>query len=166
MKPPLGTPEEEAALCRAAWDANPSEGGWHIHHSRLWEGRTYSIEDRIRYIETQKPERERALRLRLLRPMSEKDHADIAAIWAKCDADDAAIWAKRNADIAAIRAKRNADIAPIRAKCNADIAPIRAKCNADDAAIWAKCDADIAPIHQAACPECPWNDTDIFGGAK
>ena len=68
MNTPLGTIEEEAAACRAAWAANPAKWGWHIHHDTLCEELAYPIEDRIGYILTQKPKTERALRLRLMRP--------------------------------------------------------------------------------------------------
>jgi hypothetical protein len=67
--PPLGTPQEEAALCRAAWKAHPSKWGWHIHHEVLAEERVNAIEDRISYILSGKGVSEQALRLRLLRPV-------------------------------------------------------------------------------------------------
>lgn len=67
--PPLGTPKEEAARCRAAWKAHPSKRGWHIHHEALVEKRTDPISERIAYILSDKPLAEQALRLRLLRPV-------------------------------------------------------------------------------------------------
>lgn len=45
------------------------EAYWHIYHDVLLEWTTEPIEHRIEYIQTEKPEHERALRLRLLRPV-------------------------------------------------------------------------------------------------
>ena len=42
---------------------------WHVHHDKLIEPLIGSIEERIAYIEDHKPEKERDLRLRLLKPV-------------------------------------------------------------------------------------------------
>lgn len=42
---------------------------WHIHHDRLFEVLTEPIENRIDFINRRKPVGERALRLRLLKPV-------------------------------------------------------------------------------------------------
>src|SRR5574337_90762 len=66
----LGTIEDEAYACRAAWAAMPdAEYGVHIHHGFLAEDLSEPIENRINYILSDKPENERALRLRLMRPI-------------------------------------------------------------------------------------------------
>lgn len=63
--------DEEAADCRAAWAAVPGAvAGLHIHHEVVAEELNEPIENRIDYILTQKPKHERALRLRLMRPIS------------------------------------------------------------------------------------------------
>lgn len=65
----LGAPAEEATACRAAWAAAPyAKYGVHIHHEAACEVLTEPIENRIAYILREKPEGERALRLRLMRP--------------------------------------------------------------------------------------------------
>ena len=155
FSPPLGTPEQEAELCLAAWEANPSEYGWHIHHEQLFERREYAIGDRIDYILTQKSQGERPLRLRLLRPMSAADYAEVNPIRAKRDAEVNAIWAKRDAEAGVIRAKRDAEVNAIWAKRDAEVNAIRAKR-----------DAEVNPIHAAACPGCPWDGSTIFPAAK
>ena len=78
----LKSVEEELKDCRDAWEksryykVNRSDYfhgglvkyGVHIHHEELAE-RTVYIEDRIQYILRNKPFEERALRLRLMRPV-------------------------------------------------------------------------------------------------
>ena len=71
---PLGTIEEEAAACRAAWAECPgATHGAHIHHEVACEELTEPIENRIAYILAEKPDRERAIRLRLMRPTTRDD---------------------------------------------------------------------------------------------
>src|SRR5271157_2028798 len=66
--------EEEAADCRQA-NKNAKIGDFilHLHHGIVGETLSEPIENRIVYILTQKPEYERALRLRLMRVVPEKD---------------------------------------------------------------------------------------------
>ncbi len=65
--------DAEAAACRAAWAAAPdAQRGCHIHHDQASEELTEPIENRIAYILRNKPEKERALRLRLMRPTTEE----------------------------------------------------------------------------------------------
>ena len=86
---------EEAADCRAAWAACPdAKHGAHIHHEVAVETLTEPIERRIAYILAQKPEHERALRLRLMRPTTAEDYA-------KLNAERATIYAKWDTEIAA-----------------------------------------------------------------
>ena len=67
----LSTIDEEAAACRTAWAAMPdAEYGVHIHHTGLAEPVSEPIKKRITYILNNKPENERALRLRLMRPIT------------------------------------------------------------------------------------------------
>ena len=42
---------------------------WHVHHDRLIEPLTGSIEERIAYIKEHKPKHERDIRIRLLKPV-------------------------------------------------------------------------------------------------
>ena len=148
--PPLGTIEEEAAACRAAWAANPAKWGWHIHHDTLCEERAYPIEDRIGYILTQKPMAERALRLRLMRPAPAL--APIRKTY-----DDALAPIQKTYDDAR---------APIEKTYDDAMAPIR-KTYDDALAAIRKTYADaMAAAHAEQCPGCPWDGETIFGGAK
>ena len=94
----LGTIEEEAVACRAAWAAKPrAKAGVHIHHECAAELLTEPIEARIAYILTQKPKEEQALRLHLMRPITAPAWADYNRITAPALADyrriKAAAWA-------------------------------------------------------------------------
>ena len=128
--------DAEAAACRAAFAACPDAAhAAHVHHEEPCEALTEPIENRIAYILREKPEHERALRLRLMRPITAK------------------AYAKYEADRAALDAKYRADIAPLDAKYEADIA-----------ALYAKYEADLAALHAAMCPTpgCPWRENTIF----
>ena len=169
-EPPLGTPEEEAALCRAAWDAHPSKWGWHIHHEILCEERLYPIEERIAYILTSKAPKERALRLRLLRPVI--DDA-MVPIWKTYDDAMAAIQKTYADAMAAIQKTYDDAIAPIwktyddaRAAIQKtyDDAMAAIQKTYDDAmaAIWKTYADAMAAIHARECPNCPWDGKSIF----
>lgn len=65
----LGTIEEEAAACRAEFVG--VKVGTYVefyHHDMMIERLIEPPQNRIKYIETEKPEHERALRLRMFRP--------------------------------------------------------------------------------------------------
>ena len=69
----LGTIGQETAACRKAFaKSKVGDWAWHIHHTELCEEIMESIENRIQCILTVKPEHERALRLRLMRPISKR----------------------------------------------------------------------------------------------
>jgi hypothetical protein len=73
----LGTIEEEAALCRKAWEGKRVlNWAWHCHHDRLCEPLSDTFERRIDYILQFKAQEEQALRLRLFRPVSDQ-HEEI-----------------------------------------------------------------------------------------
>jgi hypothetical protein len=82
------TIEEEATLCRAAFkDSKIGDLAWCVHHQTLYEPLTEPAESRIQYILTGKLEKERAHRLREMRPVKGK----LPAEWdAACDKWDAA----------------------------------------------------------------------------
>jgi hypothetical protein len=159
----LGTIEEEAAACRAAWAANPAKWGWHIHHDTLCEERAYPIEDRIAYILTQKPKAERALRLRLMRPAPamapiwktyddalapiEKTYGDaMAPIWKTYD-DALAPIEKTYGDARAPIEKTYGDaMAAIEKTCADARAPIEKTYGDARAPIWKTYDDALAPI--------------------
>jgi hypothetical protein len=172
-EPPLGTPEEEAALCRAAWDAHPSKWGWHIHHEILCEDRLYPIEERIAYILTSKAPKERALRLRLLRPVIDdamvpiwKTYDDAMAAIQKTYADAMAAIQKTYDD-ARVPIWKTYDDARAAIQKTYDDAMAAIQKTYDDAmaAIWKTYADAMAAIHARECPNCPWDGESIFGGA-
>jgi hypothetical protein len=70
MKLRLKSVEEEAADCRAAFQGVPVGAlALHVHHGVLVEPLIEPAENRIRYILEAKPQDEKALRLRLFRPI-------------------------------------------------------------------------------------------------
>ena len=124
--PPLGTIDEEAALCRKACaDLKVGDYVWHCHHETLFEALTEPVKYRIAYILAEKPTRERAARLRLLRP----GPPELAALYAD------------------YRAKRDALYA--EAKCGACYADYQAKRDALHAASCPNCPWDGETIADA-----------------
>ena len=80
----LGTIEQEAAACRKAFaKSKVGDWAWHIHHTELCEKITEPIENRIQCILTQKAEHERAIRLRLMRPISKRSQKVVATAHSK-----------------------------------------------------------------------------------
>jgi len=60
----------EEKACRIAWSrSRGAELGAHVHHNAAFEQLSDPYQDRMDYILAFKPERERALRLRLFRPV-------------------------------------------------------------------------------------------------
>jgi len=53
---------------------------WHIHHDKLVEW-SDDIDERIAYIESDKPENEQALRLKLMKPVRGRLPAKFAKAW-------------------------------------------------------------------------------------
>jgi len=82
--------EEDAADCRAAFVGFVvGSPAWHVHHAVLSEIVTKPIENRILYILINKPEREQALRLRLMRPA-----LTLAPAWVEYGRVKALAWAE------------------------------------------------------------------------
>ena len=152
--------EKEAADCRKAFKGFPV-GGYvlHCHHEIIGETLRGDAENRITYIFTQKPEHERALRLRLFRPVPEKELKAYAerkqkayaerkqkadAEWQKADAE----WEKADAEWE----KEDAEWKKADAKWKKAYAK------------WKKEDAALGIlIHAHFCtPDCPWNGKTIF----
>jgi len=64
MNPPLKSISEERAACIAAFEASPNSSfAWCCHHAILIEPLTESFMARIKYIDTDKAEGERAVRI-------------------------------------------------------------------------------------------------------
>ena len=184
--------EEEAEDCRKAFEG--VEIGslvLHCHHEVLSERLSESAGNRIAYILDHKPRNERALRLRLFRPVSQdainrsadrqkayadcqkadadrqKAYADLQKAYAdrqKADADRQkayADWQKAYAD----RQKAYAD----RQKADADRQKADADCQKADADRQ-KAYADLRKacvelgtlVHLDVCKDCPWDGQTIF----
>ena len=172
----LGSIEDEAKACREAFKGIKI-GAFvlHCHHEILGESLLEDAENRIRYILTQKPEHERALRLRLFRPVPDsqlKKHKKAYADWQKAYAD----WQKAEADWQKAEADcRKADTDCQKAdtdcqKAEADWQKAYADCRKADAD-WQKADADRLKaeadlailVHTKVCKSsCPWDGRTIF----
>jgi hypothetical protein len=144
----LNSIAEEAAACREAFKGF-KVGGFtlHCHHEQVGETLTEEAENRIAYILSSKPEHERAIRLRLFRPVS------VVRLkkFKKANAD----WQKAYAD----RQKANAD----RQKANADWQKADADWQKADAD-WRKANAVLGEqVHKKFCVKgCPWNGHTTF----
>jgi hypothetical protein len=130
--------EEEAAACRAAFEAAPdAEWAWHREHDVLFDPAA-DWADRIEVILTVKPEPERALRLRLFRPTPPA----LAAAWAAYAS-------------APLQAVYDAARASGRPAWDEAYAPLREAMAAYHVA--------VAAAHATTCdPDCPWNGWAIF----
>jgi hypothetical protein len=108
----LGTITEEAAACRKRWKGyDTGTFAAHVHHDVPFEILTQSAGKRIAFILSEKPEDERALRLRCFAPvdmsrfpMTQQTRAaweEIAAAWLKASAESkqiAAAWRAAEAE--------------------------------------------------------------------
>ena len=138
----LGTIEEEAAACRAAF-AGVGVGAlaWCIHHGIELEILVEPPEARIEYILTSKVSAERALRLHEMRPVLGK--LPIAVVKAYADYDKAyADYVKAYADYD----KADADYDKARADYD--------KARAD-------CASEITALHQSEVPDTTWDGHSI-----
>jgi hypothetical protein len=75
---------------------------WHIHHDELCEP-TENIQQRIDYINVMKPEDEREIRLRLMKPV--KNQKAVRAIFNACDEAMAPARAKCDKALEALHRK-------------------------------------------------------------
>ena len=139
----LGTIEQEAADCRAAF-ANSKVGDavWLCHHEVLCEPLRELPENRISYILSSKSRNEQARRLREFRPVRGKLPAE---------------WDKANAELAKARAewyKANAELSKAGAEWDKAYAE------------WAKAGAEFMPqlmaLHAEECPDSVWNGQSLF----
>ena len=128
--------DEEAAACRAAFAAMPeAKYAVHLHHEEPVEALNEPAENRIRYILEEKPKEERALRLRLFRPVTATARAEYQRVSAPAHAEY-----QRVSDTAWAEYQRVRDTA------------------------WAEYQLVRAPAHAAICvPGCPFDGKSIFG---
>ena len=174
----LGTIEQEAADCRAAF-ANSKVGDavWLCHHGMLCEPLSELPENRISYILSSKSRNEQARRLREFRPVRGK----LPAEWDKANAELAkarAEWDKAYAELAKARAewdKARAEWDKARAewaKAGAEWDKAGAEWDKAGAewdkakAEWDKAGAEFMPqlmaFHAEECPDSVWNGQSLF----
>ena len=91
MKKPIQSIKKELAACRKAFQENPeAKYAWCCHHSILIELLTEPYENRIKYILSDKPKKEQAVRFRNFRPVRiqlPEKLTKASAEWAKASAE-------------------------------------------------------------------------------
>src|SRR3990170_3710435 len=135
---------------------------WHIHHEVLLEW-SDDIQERIDFIQAEKPKHEVEIRLRLLKPVQgalppklvKAGDARDKAYDANAKARDAYDKA-RDAYVKASVAYAKAGDAFVKAKA----AFVKAKAAYNKA--YDECLPQIEALHALECPDCPWNGTTIF----
>src|SRR3990172_7382236 len=135
---------------------------WHIHHEVLLEW-SDDIQERIDFIQAEKPKHEVEIRLRLLKPVQgalppklvkagdARDKAYDANAKAR-----AAFGKDWDAFVKASVAYAKAGDAFVKAKA----AFVKAKAAYNKA--YDECLPQIEALHALECPDCPWNGTTIF----
>jgi len=165
---------------------------WHIHHEILCEPLREPIEERIAYIKKDKPSNERALRLRLLKPV----HGQLPSVYAKACAayhEARAAWEKawvpyheawpalQEAAAARHESWPTWEKAAWVAHQKRWTAHHEAKAAWDEAGAaydeacaalhearaawlnaWAACKPEIEALHRTECPDCTWDGTTIL----
>jgi Skp family chaperone for outer membrane proteins len=184
----VGTIEQEEARCRRAFRSVNVGALVHCcHHAIHFEHLTEPWENRVNYILREKPQHERAVRLRWFRPVAKNQIAKMSperqkadAEWQKADAErqkaDAerqksdAEWQKAYAERQkAVAEWQKADAE--RQKADAERQKADAEWQKSDAewqkayAEWQKAYAEWQKADAGElCPKgCPWNGKDIFG---
>ena len=113
---------------------------WHPHHNKVVEW-CWDYDERRRYIENEKPEEERALRLRLFRPATGLPHAVVKA---------GRVYDK------ALRVYEKA----WQAYDKAGRAQQKLWRALEDE--LQKAESEILALHAEQCPDCPWDGETIF----
>ena len=152
----LGTIEEEAAACRAAFvGVHAGAWVWCCHHERHCELLTEEPETRIAYILSSKDTREQPRRLREFRLVLGAIPEGLVAAWRQADA---AMWqadaAWRQADAAGWQADAAREQAFVAWR-QADAARRQAN------AAWVP---ELEAMHRAEYPDTAWDGKTIFGG--
>jgi hypothetical protein len=144
----------EAAACRAAFaNSNIGDAVWCLHHETLIETLTEPAESRIAYILSNKPEHERARRLREFRPVVGPLPGEYNTAWAAYSTARAAYdtaWAAYST---------------ARAAYNTAWAAYSTAWVAYNTARAAYAPA-LEAQHRAECPDSTWNGRTIFGSAS
>src|SRR4030065_437722 len=128
---------------------------WHIHHEVLLEW-SDDIQERIDFIQAEKPKHEVEIRLRLLKPVQGALPPKLVKAG---DARDKAYDANAKARDAYDKA-RDAYVKAGDARVKAKAAFVKAKAAYNKA--YDECLPQIEALHALECPDCPWNGTTIF----
>src|SRR3990167_5699638 len=142
---------------------------WHIHHEVLLEW-SDDIQERIDFIQAEKPKHEVEIRLRLLKPVQgalppklDKAKAAYDKAWDAFGKDWDAYVKARAAFGKDWDALDKADAAYVKAGdayVKAKAAFVKAKAAYNKA--YDECLPQIEALHALECPDCPWNGTTIF----
>ena len=136
---------------------------WHIHHKVLVEALTEPIENRIKFIKEHKPEHERELRLRLLKPVTGNLPNDVIearkALVKARKALDKAGEALDKAGTAYDKALEALDKAG-EAYVKAWTAYVKASEAYNKALLEHR--EELKELHAKECPDCPWDGETIF----
>src|SRR3972149_6661090 len=164
---------------------------WHIHHKDFLLEWSDDIQERIDFIQAEKPKHEAEIRLRLLKPVQgalppklvkagdarDKAHAANAkarpALGKDWDALDKAEAAYVKAGDAYVKARAafgkawDAFVKASVAYAKAGAAFVKAKAafvkaKAAYNKAYDECLPQIEALHALECPDCPWNGTTIF----
>ena len=128
-----------------------------LHHDMLFE-ESHDVMKRVAYVQSKKPQHEKAIRLH---NMIYLGGCDVAAKRAPLDADYEAKRVPLDADYEAKCAQLHADY---EAKCAPLDADYQAKCAQLDADYEAKCaqlDAEIVAYIRQHIPDCAWNGKEL-----
>jgi len=132
---------------------------WHIHHGGFLLEWSDDIQERIDYIQTEKPKYEVETRLRLLKPVQgalPRRLVKAGVALAKAyDAYAKACAALAKADAAYAKACAALD------KADAAYLAYDKAWDAYDKA-YDECLPQIEALHILECPDCPWDGTTIF----
>ena len=137
---------------------------WHVHHDKLIEPLIGSIEERIAYIEDHKPEKERDLRLRLLKPVIGPLPIIYVEAGKACDKareayDEAEEVYGRGARKALVEAGKACDKAR-EAYVEAEEVYVKAREACVEAIKVSQ--PIIEQLHSTECQNCPWDGQTIF----
>ena len=136
---------------------------WHVHHDVLIEVLYYTIEERREYIRNRKPEHERSLRLKLLKPVIGPLPTILGEAWKAYDEARKAHDEAKKVYTEATKAYNEATKAYDKAS-KAYEETGKAYDEAWEAYVEASKASQpiIEQLHSNECPNCPWNGHSIF----
>jgi len=135
---------------------------WHVHHDVLAEPLTAPLQERLDYINKYKPEKERALRLRLIRPVRGSLPAAYDMARTSSDTAQKAVnMAWKDYD-SAWQAWDNVCSSRVDYHIRANYLKAWGVYRTALAAYNTARESAIEALHIIECPDCPWNGQTIF----